>query len=142
MSDYLLCRVGCQEVAIPMACVEEVLQECEPKSVPGAPPWCAGLIQVRGEVLCGVDLAVLLFQEQAALRPHALVVCWSEGEKTERIVVLVERTLRVAQDASEDGAELPPKTPSGGRAVLADGVCYVVVETAEMAAMARKRIAA
>jgi hypothetical protein len=51
----LLLPVGAEWHAVALASVREVLEVPPIAALPGAPPWLAGLLQVRGELLPAVD---------------------------------------------------------------------------------------
>lgn len=54
--DALCVEVGRLRVALPVACVEEVLPAAAPTAIPGAPPYLLGALNVRGEILGVLDL--------------------------------------------------------------------------------------
>lgn len=56
-AKVVIFSVGGQEYALPISAVREIINWTEPTPVPEAPPWVAGVISVRGEVIPVVAMA-------------------------------------------------------------------------------------
>jgi purine-binding chemotaxis protein CheW len=57
-SQYLTFRACQQDFALPILRVREIIEHRPPSRVPGALPWVAGVINLRGKVIPVVDLAL------------------------------------------------------------------------------------
>src|SRR6185295_20153575 len=59
-SEALLFSLGSEVFAFPIGRVRQVLRACWPQPLPRPPLGCMGVIEVSGEVVPILDLAVLL----------------------------------------------------------------------------------
>jgi len=75
----VLLAVGEELYALDSAGVREVVASPRPTSVPAAPEWIVGLINIRGEVVPLVDLAVLLNVGDTPHAAFAVVVSTVRG---------------------------------------------------------------
>src|SRR6185369_8469332 len=76
-AEALLFSLGSEVFAFPIGRVRQVLRACWPQPVPRPPLGCLGVIEVAGEVVPILDLAVLLALRRplpsSALRRR----CWT-----------------------------------------------------------------
>ena len=100
MSEALIFEVAGQSLALPLTNVREVLQPGIPLPMPRAPFGCLGLLDVRGERLPFLDLAVMLGQTprrtledilEELVHSQALVLI--QGKSV--VALLVDRVLEV-----------------------------------------------
>src|SRR5512145_2429843 len=56
--QYLAFTIAGTDYGLPILAVKEILQHEEPTQVPGTPPSIRGVINVRGQVVPVVDLAL------------------------------------------------------------------------------------
>lgn len=70
---YLVFRVGGNRFALPIAAISEIIRPSGLTPVPGAPPWLAGVANVRGDIVPVVAIAGLLGLNVSET-PRALVV--------------------------------------------------------------------
>src|SRR5689334_22059339 len=91
MADALLFDIEDQTFALPLEDVREVLRAAMPMPLPRAPFGCLGLLDVRGEVVPVLDLAVMLGQ-----RPPATRGAFSEQLLNSHLLVLEREQLPVA----------------------------------------------
>jgi purine-binding chemotaxis protein CheW len=114
-------EIGGEHYAVPVDDVLEVAPLGELTPVPGAPPAVAGVLNLRGEVLAVVDLAVLVGVEPAG--PHQRIVV-AQGSSC-RAGLAVESVVGVG-DVAE--AMAPARSPSLAGAALVDGELVGVVD--------------
>ena len=77
-----VCRVHKERIGLPVEAVEEVLPMCKLASLPEAPPWLAGLLNLRGSMVPVID--VLARIDRCRRSPELsdfVVVCSSEDHK-------------------------------------------------------------
>lgn len=67
-----------EPLAVPMHAAREVVPERALTRLPGAPPWVAGLLNLRGRVVTVIDLAV---QRGGAASRGPVVVVESDGRR-------------------------------------------------------------
>ena len=60
VSQYLVFFVSGMEMAVPLACISEIVQYERVSEVPGTPPYVRGVVHVRGRVIPVIDLAMKL----------------------------------------------------------------------------------
>jgi purine-binding chemotaxis protein CheW len=57
-AQYLAFLVGPDEYAVPILKVREIVEFADATRVPSTPPWIRGVVNLRGQVLPVIDLAV------------------------------------------------------------------------------------
>lgn len=103
-ADLTVARVGHLHIGFRLEAVQEVLMGTSITPVPLADPGCAGLINVRGEIMSVVDLAARLGvepQPEDGKPPSQVIVRTSRG----LVAVTVDRVNDVVHapaDAHED----------------------------------------
>ena len=128
MKEALIYTVTNETLATPIALVNEVLRAAWPLTLPRAPFGCLGLLDVRGQLIPFMDLAVVLglrapLRIQALadrlLNSHVLRVSASGVE----IGFLVDRVTEVGEEGGElTEAERVTATTLGRAAALVRGV--------------------
>jgi purine-binding chemotaxis protein CheW len=78
---HVLFKVAGSEYALPYSDVLHMESFAGATRVPGAPPYVAGLMQVRGRVLPVIDLRVRFGLEPQALTPDSRVVVVQSGKR-------------------------------------------------------------
>jgi len=111
-SELRLCVfiVGRQKYAIDLMRVEEVLHSPELTPIPGAPPFAAGVIRVRGAIVPVVDLRELLSVE-ALPRPRPKYVLCRIG--TRRLGMMVDAISEVMRVRRSELTPLPALVSPG-----------------------------
>jgi purine-binding chemotaxis protein CheW len=59
-SQLVVLRLGAEEYALPIACVQEIIFFTPPRPVSSDVPWVSGVIALRGKILPVFDLAMRL----------------------------------------------------------------------------------
>jgi purine-binding chemotaxis protein CheW len=120
-------RLGC-----PIAQVKETIVVRPMTRVFLTPSWVAGIINLRGDVVAVLDLAVLLGLGPTVPQPGTRIVIVQSGERTAG--VLVDR-LAEARTVDLDRLEAPPATLApevaallSGIATLADGAPLAILD--------------
>src|SRR5690242_16221866 len=75
----VICLLAGERYGIPVRHVAEVVEGAPLAAVPGAPPQVAGVIQVRGEIRCVMDLGILLGTPEPASARAATVLLLSHA---------------------------------------------------------------
>lgn len=86
--ELLTCAAGDRAVAVPLALVEQVVLVPELLPIPDAPPWIAGLLRFRGELLTVVDVRARLEERDAEIRLSDSIVVGSL--ESSRFALLVQ----------------------------------------------------
>ncbi len=88
--DHLLVRVGAERFAIPLAAVEEAVEEPEVVELPGAPSRCPGVLRWRGRRMPVHDASPVFGID--ASRPPRVALVIAAGEP---VAVVVDELLDV-----------------------------------------------
>jgi purine-binding chemotaxis protein CheW len=119
-SEALLFSLGSEVFAFPIGQVRQVLRACWPQPVPRPPLGCLGVIEVAGEVVPVLDLAVLLALRrplppaqlpEKMLDTHFLLCGAEEGE----IGFWVNRVIEVAEIRALENAGSDPRVDALGK---------------------------
>jgi purine-binding chemotaxis protein CheW len=118
---HIVFRVADVDYAVPASDVLQMETFEGATAVPGASPWIAGLVQVRGRVLPVIDLRVRFGHTPAPRTLDSRIVVVARGERT--VGLLVDRAREIRSIAGEAAA--PPEAlrdATGGfiRGVLKD----------------------
>ncbi|MCP4679105.1 MAG: purine-binding chemotaxis protein CheW [Deltaproteobacteria bacterium] len=101
--SLFVCRIRNERVGLPIESVEEVLPMCKLASLPEAPPWLAGLLNLRGSMIPVIDaLARIERRERSPELRDFLVICSSEERRFGLIVQ------EVFQIENVDGSLIQP----------------------------------
>ncbi len=84
-----------QNYALPLSAVSSITELTSIASIPRAPPAIRGLVSVRGEVLLGVELALLTGGGGSGIADLRRVVV--VGGENVRVAILAERIISVRQ---------------------------------------------
>lgn len=103
---HVVFKVGDGDYVLPASEVVQMESFTSATQVPGAPPWVAGLVQLRGRVIPVIDL-----RSRFGLPPitHSLesrIVVVSDGERT--VGLLADSAREVLRIAAED-FHVPPE---------------------------------
>jgi len=106
--------LGKEVCALEVAMVREILDSGPITRLPEAPPFLAGVIDVRGETVPVIDLRVKLGLTAAPVTPETRIVVVELGRRDRSLAVglQVERVFEVAQ--LEPGGHKPPPDIGGG----------------------------
>lgn len=97
----LVCEVGDHAYGLPASAVLELETYAGATPVPGAPPWVAGLAQVRSRVVPAIDLRARLGLPAAAPTLDTRIVLVAHGDRTLGLVVDRARHMaRLAPDTA------------------------------------------
>jgi purine-binding chemotaxis protein CheW len=108
-ADLTVARVGQLHIGFRLEAVQEVLMGTSITPVPLADPGCAGLINVRGEIMSVVDLAARLDvepQPEDGKPPSQVIVRTSRG----LVAVTVDRVNDVVHAPAEAHEEVQAQT--------------------------------
>jgi purine-binding chemotaxis protein CheW len=94
----LVCEVGAGRYSLPAKAVLELETYAGATPVPGAPPWVAGLAQVRSRVVPAIDLRARFGLPAAPRTLDTRIVLVAHGDRTIGLVV----------DRARDMVHLPP----------------------------------
>ncbi|MCB4858031.1 chemotaxis protein CheW [Sphingobium sp. PNB] len=151
--SLLLVRIGPHDLALPVGAIDKVMGPPERlTTLPGAPPWLAGLAAAGGEPLAAVDQVMRLTGSPASGARRRLIVLRTDGRRVgflvdeARTVLAVERSMLVPAplpDALADGifGEVLHASDGGGRTLLVVQPAALLssAEQALMAEIARRQ---
>jgi purine-binding chemotaxis protein CheW len=107
--ELFVCRVDQEQYGLRVDCINEVLPMCRLDSMPEAPPWIAGLLNLRGRMIPIIDvLARIQHHGREAQLDDFIIICQIE-DKIFGIVVQEVFKIVGAQASSiqQVAAELP-----------------------------------
>jgi purine-binding chemotaxis protein CheW len=116
--DVVTLQLGVDTLAIRAEVLREVLEPVTVTRVPGAPEFCAGLVNVRGTVLPLADLRVPLGMPRSPLGPEARILVLDVPLSGRAAVVgivadAVHEVTRIERDTLQDvptmGTRWPPQ---------------------------------
>jgi len=119
---YLGFYLGGDVYGLPLEQLREVARVSQVRRVPGAPSGVAGLVNLRGEILCALDVrAILGLPSQTSTEPPFLVALRGFGDPLGLIVDSIADIYSVALD----DIEAPPATWPAERAECFIGTARV-----------------
>jgi purine-binding chemotaxis protein CheW len=122
--SYLGFYLGAEVYGLPLEQLREVARVSRLRRVPGAPPGVAGLVNLRGEILCALDVrAILGLPAQASTDSPFLVALRGFGDPLGLIVDSIADIYAV----SPTDIEPPPATWPAERAACFIGTARVAV---------------
>jgi purine-binding chemotaxis protein CheW len=92
-----------ERLALPVDCIEEVLPICKLSSIPEAPPWISGLLNLRGSMIPVVDVLARINRKKRSPKLSEFIVICSYDSSL--YGVIVQRVLRVSE---ADGSRVQP----------------------------------
>jgi purine-binding chemotaxis protein CheW len=120
--SYLGFYLGAEVYGLPLEQLREVARVSHLRRVPGAPPGVAGLVNLRGEILCALDVrAILGLPEQTSTETPFLVALRGFGDPLGLIVDSIADIYSV----SPTDIEAPPAAWSAERAACFIGTARV-----------------
>jgi purine-binding chemotaxis protein CheW len=115
-SQYLTFVVGDAEYGIGLLRAKEIIEYDTVTTVPNAPAFVRGVINLRGRVVSVVDLAVRFGREPAAVtRRSCIVVVEVVREGTREVVGIVADRVSQVVELPADAIEPPPVFGAGVR---------------------------
>jgi purine-binding chemotaxis protein CheW len=99
--QYLSFKIAGTDYGLPILAVKEILQFEEATRIPGTPPSIRGVINVRGQVVPVVDLAVKFGADETVASKRTCILVVEAGLGTERL------TIGVLADAVNEVLDLP-----------------------------------
>ncbi|MBA3943898.1 MAG: purine-binding chemotaxis protein CheW [Herpetosiphonaceae bacterium] len=122
--DVLLLRLGDEQYAVGLPFLRSVLPPQELTSIPCTPPYVAGLLNLRGEILTVLDLAVALQLRDLPSTSKSAQVILVEMPQV-RVGLLVDEVLTVDRLCLETldrnfGGQVWAAGVAGGTTVLLD----------------------
>lgn len=100
--------------------VQEINKSLDMTSVPQAPEYVKGILNLRGQIVTIIDLGIKLGLSKIEIGPETRNII--VNSKNEYIGLLVERIGDVER-SSEDKIEAPPANIGGVKAKFFEGVC-------------------
>ncbi|MEM9488871.1 MAG: chemotaxis protein CheW [Myxococcota bacterium] len=119
---YVCFRVSGQEYAIAIASVKETMMMVPITRVFLTPPWLAGIINLRGDIVAVLDLAQYLGLNTTAVTDRSrIIICRDRGRALGLVVdeMAELRTLAAAE------IQPPPSTITGDSAAVLAGVATI-----------------
>lgn len=111
--SYLGFYLGAEVYGLPLEQLREVARVGHLRRVPGAPAGVAGLVNLRGEILCALDVrAILGLPSQAPTEPPFLVALRGFGDP----LALIVDSIADIYSISPSDIEAPPATWPAERA--------------------------
>ena len=121
-SSYLGFYLGSEVYGLPLEQLREVSRVSHLRRVPGAPAGVAGLVNLRGEILCALDVrAILGLPPQASVQTPFLVALRGPGDPLGLIVDSIADIYSI----SPNDIEAPPSTWPAERAACFIGTARV-----------------
>ncbi len=98
--------LGDQEFVVPTLAVQEVIKYAPPARLPAAPPFVAGVINLRGKVTPLIRLRDILDVPANKENEHQfIIVCRRQGLQMGLMIDRIRTMYRVAQDSIDWGIE-------------------------------------
>jgi purine-binding chemotaxis protein CheW len=120
--SYLGFYLGSEVYGLPLEKLREVAHVSHLRRVPGAPPGVAGLVNLRGEILCALDVrAILGLPAQSSTETPFLVALRGFGDPLGLIVDSIADIYAVAPG----DIEAPPATWPAERAAYFIGTARI-----------------
>ena len=119
--SYLGFYLGSEVYGLPLEQLREVARVSHLRRVPGAPPGVAGLVNLRGEILCALDVRAILGLPPQASESPFLVALRGFGDPLGLIVDSIADIYAV----SPGDIEAPPATWPAERAACFIGTARV-----------------
>lgn len=109
--QYLGFHLGEEVYGLPLRQLREVARVTRIRSVPGAPPSVAGLVNLRGEIICALNpKTILSLSETAPAETPFLVVLHGFGEPLGLVVDSITDIYAISPDQIESPlATWPPE---------------------------------
>jgi purine-binding chemotaxis protein CheW len=126
MAAFVLFKAAGQTLALPAACVVQVLRMAAPAPAPGAPPHVRGVLNVHGTLFPVVDVRARLGAAPRPPRPADRLLLVADGAR--RAALEVDEVLEVRELADEAVSPSPDGAGSpllAGALRLEDGVVFV-----------------
>lgn len=98
LEPYLMVSVSGEVYAVKVDHLVEVLELSTLRTVPHAPQWTAGMIDLRGEPILGLSLAELLRRPEKQSGQLGLMIAVPAG----RVALIAEHSLGIERYGSED----------------------------------------
>ncbi len=116
--QLVICSLGAEEYALPIAQVREIVRSTEPRSVSSDLPWMLGVISLRGMLIPVYDLAARLgVSESGPPGPRAkIVIVETEADLAG---ILVDDVVEVLTVPCEQIEEVPAASSDGRTAWIA-----------------------
>ncbi len=149
--QYLSFTISGTDYGLPILAVKEILQHEEPTRVPGTPPSIRGVINVRGQVVPVVDLAVKFGRpETIPSKRTCILVVEAQAGKDRLVVGVLADAVNEVLDLPAGEIEAPPAfgtnvrldflTGMGkvgkGFVLLLDAECVLTASEVELAVQA------
>ncbi len=97
----VMCRCGHHRVGLLLEDVDEVVPMAKLESLPEAPDWIRGVLNLRGEALPVIDAQSRLTQSASEVKPFDLIlVCQANGKRVGLAVPEVFDLVRIPAGAS------------------------------------------
>jgi purine-binding chemotaxis protein CheW len=107
--QYLSFTVAGTDYGLPILAVKEILQHDEPTAVPGTPPSIRGVLNVRGQVVPVVDLAVKFGKGRTVPTKRTCILVVEARVNTDRAVVgMLADSVNEVLDLPASEVEPPP----------------------------------
>jgi|SRR5436190_2602808 len=113
--------LGAEVYAVPLARLREVVRLTQLRQIPGAGKHVAGLVNLRGEIVCALDTHAILGLEHAPFGRHFLIALRDFDFPVGLVVDSIFDVLSIDPDTVTD----PPRDWRRERSELVRGSCMV-----------------
>lgn len=110
--EFLAFEVGGQGYAVAIATVREIRGWTEPSSMPDAPDYVMGVINLRGEVLPLMNLAEKLGLKTPDIDARSVIIVVEHGDQT--VGLLVDSVSNIIAPVPDE-IKPPPESASAGK---------------------------
>lgn len=115
-TQYLTFVVGDEEYGVGIMRAKEIIAYDTVTTVPNAPPFIRGVINLRGSVVPVVDLAVKFGRRPSAVtRRSCIIVVEVERDRVRTVMGIVADSVRQVADLPPSAIEPPPAFGTGVR---------------------------
>lgn len=109
VSQYLTFMIGGEEYAVSLLKVKEIIEYDIVTEIPKTPPWVRGVINLRGNVVPVIDLAVKFrLPESIPGKLTCIVITEVECEGEATVVGVMADSVRQVIDLKHEEIETPP----------------------------------
>jgi purine-binding chemotaxis protein CheW len=119
---YVVFKVGETDYALPAESVLQMESFTGATRVPGAPPFVAGIVQIRGRVVPVVDMRLRFGLPAAAPTLDTRVVV---GQRADRVVALIADSAREVVKLTRAQVKAPPRLLDDGASGFVRAVAHV-----------------
>lgn len=131
--QFVVFRIGTENYGINIRQVLEIIRETTPTTIPMAPPYVKGVIDLRGDIVTVIELhGSLGVVERKVTDDARIIVLEAEQQK---IGIVVDAVIEVAS-LTDDKIQPPPKT-TGVLSEFVEGIAKIGEEMTVLISLSR-----